>query len=719
MRSNRYIKVLGLVAALVAFGAIGAAVAQAEAPIWTVKASGVTKNITSAEEREGTASSTGTVSLGFNAQTVKSTTSGDCTASLSIKGSAAENPGTITPLMLICKNVESSVPNCTVHSTGAPDGIVVSTPLKATLVWLAQSPSGEAGILFEPEAAGGTFAHIEETGAACAVNTEGESLTVTGKVICKVTIGAGADVNEGQINCPATPITKYFTNQTPTRTEDLLGTAQLKVAGAAAIFNATFDIKPKTAGEEWGIGPISAPVVTAPIWTVKASGVTKTIAASEEREGTASSTGTVSLGFSAQTLKSTTSGDCTASLSIRGSAAETPGTITPFTLTCIHAESSVPNCTVHSTGAPDGTVVSTKIKATLVWLAQSPSGEAGILFEPEAAGGTFAHIEETGAACAVNTEGESLTVTGKVICKVTKGAGADVNEGQINCPATPITKYFTNQTPTRTEDLLGTAQLKVAGAAAIFNATFDIKPKTAGEEWGIGPISAPGVAKAPVWTVKAAGVSRTITSAEEREGTDSSTGTVSLGFAGQTLKSTTSGDCTASFTIRGSAAETPGTITPFALTCKNVESSGPNCTVHGTGAADGTVVSTNIKGTLVWLAASGDEAGILFESETVGGAFAHIEETGAACALNTEGESLTVSGKVICRVTKGFGEDTTEGSFECPGTPITKYFTNQISRTEDLLGVEQLKVAGAAAIFSATFDIKPKTAEEEWGIETG
>jgi hypothetical protein len=222
------------------------------------------------------------------------------------------------------------------------------------------------------------------------------------------------------------------------------------------------------------------------VWTVKASGVTTTITASQERAGTASSTGTISLGFNAQTLRSTTNGDCTASFSIKGSAAGSPGTITPFTLTCIHAESSVPNCTVHSTGAADGTIVTTDIKGTLVWLAQAGTAgadEVGVLFEPETVGGAFAHIEETGAACAVNTEGESLTVTGNVICKVTVGVGEDVSEGQFNCPATPITKYFTNQTPTRTEDTI--APLKVAGAAAIFSGTFDIKSSTTGEEIGI------------------------------------------------------------------------------------------------------------------------------------------------------------------------------------------------------------------------------------------
>jgi hypothetical protein len=252
MSSNRYIKVLGLLAALVALSAIGAAAAQAKAPVWTVKASGVSKTITSAEEREGTASSTGTVSLGFSAQAMRSTTNGDCAASLSIKGSAAGSPGTITPFILTCKNIESSVPNCTIHSTGAADGTIVSTGIKGTLVWLAAS-GDEVGILFEPATAGGAFAHIEETGAACAVNTEGEALTITGKLICKVTVGVNADVAEGQFNCPATPITKYYTNQTPTRTEDLLGAEQLKIAGAAAILAGAFDIKPKTVGEEVGI----------------------------------------------------------------------------------------------------------------------------------------------------------------------------------------------------------------------------------------------------------------------------------------------------------------------------------------------------------------------------------------------------------------------------------------------------------------------------------
>jgi hypothetical protein len=250
MSSNRYIKVLGLLAALVAFSAIGAAAAQAKAPVWTVKASGVTTTINASEERNGTSSLEGTAQLGFSAQTMKSTTNGDCTASFSIKGSAAGSPGTITPFTLTCTNVESSVPNCIVHSTGAADKTVVTTDIKGTLVWLAAT-GDEVGVLLEPATAGGAFAHIEETGAACAVNTEGESLTLTGQLVCKVTAGANADVAEGALNCPTTPITKYYTNQTPTRTEDI--TVPVRMAGAAAIFSATFKVKSSTAGEEGGI----------------------------------------------------------------------------------------------------------------------------------------------------------------------------------------------------------------------------------------------------------------------------------------------------------------------------------------------------------------------------------------------------------------------------------------------------------------------------------
>jgi hypothetical protein len=254
MRSNRYIKVLGLLAALVALSAISAAVAQAKAPVWTVKASGVTKTINASEERESTASSTGTVILASNAQIVRSTTKGSCTASFSIKGSAAGSAGTVTPFTLTCKNVESSVANCTAHSTGAADGTIVTTELKGTLVWLAQSggaSADEVGVLFEPETAGGTFAHIEETGAACAVNTEGESLTVTGQLICKVTKGTGVDVTEGELECPLTSITKYYTNQTPSRTEDII--SPLREAGSLALFIGNFDVKLKTSGEEGGI----------------------------------------------------------------------------------------------------------------------------------------------------------------------------------------------------------------------------------------------------------------------------------------------------------------------------------------------------------------------------------------------------------------------------------------------------------------------------------
>jgi hypothetical protein len=249
MSSSRYIKVLGLLAAMMAFSAIGVGAAQAAAPVWTTKtALGVTATLGSTEERSANISSTGTVALAFPGTTLRSTTNGDCTSTITIKGTT---PGTITSFILHCKNVEATVANCTPSTQGVAgsDKTIISTGMKGTLVWLEKT--GHAtGVLFQPNS-GTAFAHIEETGAACAVATEGASLTVTGELLCKVTKGVDEDVIQGEFNCPVTQITKYWDNTTPTRLEKSV--SPLKIAGAGASFTGTFDVTPETAGEAWGI----------------------------------------------------------------------------------------------------------------------------------------------------------------------------------------------------------------------------------------------------------------------------------------------------------------------------------------------------------------------------------------------------------------------------------------------------------------------------------
>jgi hypothetical protein len=247
MSSSRYIKVLGLLAAICAFSAIGVAAAQAAAPVWTTKVGGVEKTLGSTEEREGTSENTGTVTLTSPAVTLTSPNTGDCTASYSIKGTT---PGTITPFTLHCKNVATNKANCVASTQGVTgDKTVITTDIKGTLVWLAAT-GHETGILLQPNS-GTAFAHIELTGPACAGATEGASLTVTGELLCKVTKGVDIDTATGEFNCPGTLLTSYFDNGTPTRTKKTI--TPLKVAGGAAVFAGTFHVTPKTAGEEWGI----------------------------------------------------------------------------------------------------------------------------------------------------------------------------------------------------------------------------------------------------------------------------------------------------------------------------------------------------------------------------------------------------------------------------------------------------------------------------------
>jgi hypothetical protein len=249
------IKVLGLaLAAVFAFSALSAVAAQANAPRWTV--AGAT--IGSAVTKEFHAESTGQVSLiqGGTGLEIRSggTAKGECTAKGKIVGSGAGEPGKNKEVTLTCKNAKVFVSGvdqsavCTVHSPTKADGTIETNELESTLVWLEGPASneptapfaakdGKVGDLFQPEAntATGAFVRIEITGASCPVL---QNVNVTGGAIGTVE-NVTQDLTEQSLNFPATAHTKYWTNQTPTRTEDTTG---LKVGGAASIFVATFDV---------------------------------------------------------------------------------------------------------------------------------------------------------------------------------------------------------------------------------------------------------------------------------------------------------------------------------------------------------------------------------------------------------------------------------------------------------------------------------------------
>jgi hypothetical protein len=248
------IKALGLaLAAVFAFSALSAAAAQANAPRWTVNGA----TIGSAVSTEFHAESTGRVSFiqGGTGLEITSggTAKGECTFKGKIVGSNTGEPGKNKEVTLHCKNMKIYVSGvdqsavCTVHSPGAADGTIESVELESTLVWLEgpasnepvspfKAKDGKVGDLFQPEAnTAGSWFKFEITGAMCPLR---QNVNVTGGAIGTVE-NVTQDLTENSLNFPATAHTKYWTNQTPTRTEDTTG---LKIGAAASTFVATFDV---------------------------------------------------------------------------------------------------------------------------------------------------------------------------------------------------------------------------------------------------------------------------------------------------------------------------------------------------------------------------------------------------------------------------------------------------------------------------------------------
>ena len=242
----RNIKALGLaLSAVFAFGAVLASGAQAGAPRWTVVEGGVARTLVASEERTVAGESTGDVTITGAGVSMTSTS---CTISGRIIGSAAGSPGTYTGTQHCTGWVVPGAPKCVINSEGAAAGTVISTPLTGRLVWLKQRPDvSSVGLTLEPDAGSTAFSHIEVTGAGCAATNK---FTVTGNTICTAT-PVGQDAINGTLDCPSTPIKKYFTNQTPTRTEDEdTGT---RIGAGASTFVAHFVNIKLSSGVEWGI----------------------------------------------------------------------------------------------------------------------------------------------------------------------------------------------------------------------------------------------------------------------------------------------------------------------------------------------------------------------------------------------------------------------------------------------------------------------------------
>jgi hypothetical protein len=247
-KMKRKIKAFGF--ALVALCAIGvvsasAAFAVEDAPRWTVAGAFLGSGV----EEPFTGTSSGSVNLAVPALGV-TLTSTTCTTEGKIVGSAAEKPGTNKGVFLTCTGVTvTGGANCEVHSAGQANGTIKTNELDSILRWKEQTPSIAALDTLTPTS-GANFVGItfvSKPGVTCAL--AGTTLQVTGNVLGAFT-PVGEDVTEGTLTFPTPAIKKYFTNQTPSRTED--EDSGLLLGSNPATFSGVFKLK-LTSGKTVGI----------------------------------------------------------------------------------------------------------------------------------------------------------------------------------------------------------------------------------------------------------------------------------------------------------------------------------------------------------------------------------------------------------------------------------------------------------------------------------
>jgi hypothetical protein len=223
------------------------------------------------------------------------------------------------------------------------------------------------------------------------------------------------------------------------------------------------------------IAAVAAQAASAPHWRVEKTNLAK----GKEKEFTATSTTAVTLKGGGVNLTSPI-GKCSSSGKVIGSEAGEPGTVTGATLTCteVTIEGASEVCTVHSTGQANGTVKTTTLSGTLVWLNET-GGEAGMKFTPSS-GTEFTTIIIEGAECSVKNPG--LKVTGEEIGKLAP-VEQEVASGTMSFPATPILNWWNNAEPRVKQTI---SQLKLGESKAIFAGIFSIA-LTSGEKVGVFP----------------------------------------------------------------------------------------------------------------------------------------------------------------------------------------------------------------------------------------
>lgn len=167
-------------------------------------------------------------------------------------------------------------------------------------------------------------------------------------------------------------------------------------------------------------------------------------------------------------------GECKETGKIKGSKMEMPGTKKEVVLSCTGVVVLSPaGCTVNSVGKAAGTVVTNKLKATLVWK-NSTLGSTLELLSAEAAGGSIGEIEVQGGGCPAEVKGK-YPIKEEVLGEV-KPVTEEQNAGTVILPEPMYTEWWDNQA-TRVKNTI--TQLTVGGTTSVLRGTFsyELKPQ--------------------------------------------------------------------------------------------------------------------------------------------------------------------------------------------------------------------------------------------------
>jgi hypothetical protein len=183
--------------------------------------------------------------------------------------------------------------------------------------------------------------------------------------------------------------------------------------------------------------------------------------------------------------------------------------------------------------------------------------------------------------------------------------------------------------------------------------------------------------------------------------------------------------CAITGNIKSSALGVSSTFSKVTMTCTNIQVTIAGvdrtalCPVHSPGAANGTVTTNDMDGSLVWTAATGDASvGMTFTPEAGKEApFSELEITGATCPLATGATPLKSLGTMVAINDTATTVDATTQKIVFADPADTSYWTNQTpTRTKDT--DPGLTTGGTEATFSGTFSLK-LSSDALWGVEAG